>query len=166
MDKKTDLILANTQETLVRLKHVTTQMYELQEYTTPRYFFILPSKHTDWRAINAVQNLFSLHYKLYFLCECSDDPQKLHIAPHPGYSLKSPNDFIARYGSYLRTTINIARALLSIGGFIIDHSNATPTLPISTVPNLVKEQASDINEVNNQLNVAEDILDQKTNQLV
>ncbi|CAF3677845.1 unnamed protein product [Rotaria sp. Silwood1] len=40
MNKKTDIILANTQETLIRIKHVMTQMYELHEYTTPRYFLI------------------------------------------------------------------------------------------------------------------------------
>ena len=166
MDKKTDLILANTQETLVRVKHVMTQMYELHEYTTPRYFFILPSKHSDWRAINAVQNLFSLHYKLYFLCECSDEPKKLHIAPHPGYSLKSPSDFIAQYGSYLRTTINIARTLCSIGGFIIDYSSGPSTISGTALPNLVKEQAPNFDEVNHQLDAVENMLDQKNNQLV
>ncbi|CAF3433845.1 unnamed protein product, partial [Rotaria sp. Silwood2] len=74
MNKKTYIILANTQETLVRIKHVMTQMYELHEYTIPRYSFILPAKHHNWASINTVQNLFLLHYKLYFLCECSDEP--------------------------------------------------------------------------------------------
>jgi hypothetical protein len=85
--KTNQLILANTQETLVRLKHVMTQMYELHEYTTPRYFFILPAKHHDSAIANAVKNLFILHFKLYFLCECSDNPNELHVAPHDGYSI-------------------------------------------------------------------------------
>ena len=165
MDRKTDLILRNTQETLVRIKHVMTQMYELHEYTTPRYFFILPSKHTDWRAINAVQNLFALQYKLYFLCECSDKPEELHIAPHSGYSLKSPSDFIAKYGSYLQTTINIARTLLSVGGFIIDRVGHTPAIATAALPSLVKERAN-YDEVSTQLDAVENILDQKNNQIV
>lgn len=55
--KNTDLILANTQETLLRLQHVMTQMYELHEYTTPRYFFILPEKQHDWTLVNSAKNL-------------------------------------------------------------------------------------------------------------
>ena len=87
---------------LDQMKHVMRQMYELHEFTTPRYFFILPAKQHDWAAINTVQNLFRVHYKLYFLCEYSDEPKKLHFAPHDGYSIKKPREFIARYGPYLR----------------------------------------------------------------
>ena len=58
--KSNQLILANTQETLLRLKHIMTQMYELHEFTTPRYFFLLPAKHYDWGPANAVTNFFSV----------------------------------------------------------------------------------------------------------
>jgi hypothetical protein len=165
MDKKTDLILANTQETLVRMKHIMTQMYELHEYTTPRYFFILPAKHHNWKTINAVQNLFLLHYKLYFLCECSEEPDKLHVAPHDGYSLKTPSKFIATYGSYLRTTLNIARGVLSVGGFLIPQSENVSTLMANTLPQFAK-QRTNYDEMNNKLDVVEKMLNQTNNELV
>jgi hypothetical protein len=165
IDKKADLIIANTQETLVRIKHVMTQMYELHEYTTPRYFFILPAKHHNWIAVNSVQNLFLLHYKLYFLCECSEEPDKLHIAPHNGYSIKTPSEFIATYGSYLRTTLNIARGLLSIGGFLIPQSGNVSIVMANTLPPFVKEQTN-YDDMNNKLDVVENMLNQTNNALV
>ncbi|CAF4271539.1 unnamed protein product, partial [Rotaria sordida] len=159
MNKKTDIILANTQETLVRIKHVMTQMYELHEYTTPRYFFILPVKHHNWTSINTVQNLFLLHYKLYFLCECSNEPDKLHIAPHDGYSVKKPNEFIANYGSYLRTTLNIARSLFSIGSFVIPQSENVSTVVVNTLPSFIKE-SNNYTDINNKLDLVEKMLNQ------
>ena len=117
--KTNELILANTQETLCRLKHVMTQMYELQEFTTPRYFVILPGKHHEFELVNDVKNLFILRLKLYFLCECSDEPEKLHVAPHDGYLITKPREFVTRYASYLRTTLTVARAMLTVGGFVI-----------------------------------------------
>lgn len=165
MDKKTDLILANTQETLVRMKHIMTQMYELHEYTTPRYFFILPVKHHNWKTINTVQNLFLLHYKLYFLCECSDEPDKLHVAPHDGYSVKTPSEFIANYGSYLRTTLNIARGVLSVGGYLIPQSGNVSTFMNNTLPSSAKERTN-YDEMNNKLDVVENMLNKTNNELV
>lgn len=159
MNKKTDIILANTQETLVRIKHVMTQMYELHEYTTPRYFFILPAKHHNWAAINTVQNMFHLHYKLYFLCECSDEPDKLHIAPHEGYSIKKPSKFIANYGSYLRTTLNMARTVLSIGGILIPQSENVSPFVANALPEYTKE-SNNYTEVNNKLDIVEKMLSQ------
>ncbi|CAF1068611.1 unnamed protein product [Rotaria sordida] len=164
MNKKTDIILANTQETLVRIKHVMTQMYELHEYTTPRYFFILPVKHHNWTSINTVQNLFLLHYKLYFLCECSNEPDKLHIAPHDGYSVKKPNEFIANYGSYLRTTLNIARSLFSIGSFVIPQSENVSTVVVNTLPSFIKE-SNNYTDINNKLDLVEKMLNQTNNEI-
>ena len=164
MNKKTDLILANTQETLVRLKHVMTQMYELHEYTTPRYFFILPVQDHTWSTVNAVQNLFLLRYKLYFLCECSDEPDKLHIAPHDGYPIKKPSEFIATYGSYLRTTLNIARSVLAVGGFVISQSGNVSITITNTLPQFVKE-STNYSDINNKLDVVETMLNQNSNEL-
>ncbi|CAF3787935.1 unnamed protein product [Adineta steineri] len=159
MNKKTDLILANTQETLHRIKHLMTLMYELHEYTTPHYFIILPVNDHSWTSINGIQNLFLLQYKLYFLCECSDEPDKLHIAPHDGYTIKQPKEFIAHYGSYLRTTLQIARGLLSIGGFIIPQSENISTVVANTLPRFIKEPTN-YDDVNNKLDVVEKVLDQ------
>jgi hypothetical protein len=140
-------------------------MYELHEYTTPRYFFILPVKHHHWKSINAVQNLFLLHYKLYFLCECSDEPDKLHIAPHDGYSVKTPSAFIAAYGSYLRTTLNIARGLLSVGGFLIQQTGPVSTFMVHTLPPFAKEPTN-YEDMTDKLDVVEKMLNQTNNELV
>ena len=155
--KTNQLILANTQVTLLRLKHLMTQIYELKEFTTPRYFFILPSKSNPFSVINDIQNLFVLHYKLYFLCECSDDADKLHVAPHSGYSITKPKEFISKYGSYLRTTMTVARTLLTIGGFAIPQlGNVSTTLANTIVPAFDK-----INEANltDKFDFVEKILD-------
>ncbi|CAF1365537.1 unnamed protein product [Adineta ricciae] len=164
MDKKTDLILANTQETLTRIKHVMSLMYELHEYTTPRYFFILPVSHRKWTSITGVQNLFLLHYKLFFLCECSNDPDHLHIAPHDGYSIKKPSEFIANYGSYLRTTLRIARGLLSAGGFVLPYSGNTSLMLANALPPFVQEPTN-YTEVNSKLDVVEKMLNETNSQV-
>ena len=117
--KTNKLILANTQETLLRLKHVMTQISEIHEFTTPRYFFILPTKSDESTLKNTLFNPFHIQYKLYFLCECSDEPDKLHVAPHEGYTIKKTREFFAKYGSHLRTTLNVARALFVIGGLVL-----------------------------------------------
>jgi hypothetical protein len=164
MDRKTDLILANTQETLVRIKHVMTQMYELHEYTTPRYFFILPSKHHHWNSVNTVKNWFLLHYKLYFLCECSTEPNKLHMAPHNGYSIKEPSEFIATYGSYLRTTLAIARSILSVGGLVLPQSNVMLATAGDRLAPLLKEP-NNYTDVNDKLDLVEKMLNQTDHDL-
>ena len=165
MDKKTDLILANTQETLMRIKNVMTQMYELHEYTTPRFFLILPTKHHQWNSLNTVQNWFLLQYKLYFFCECSSEPNQLHLAPHDGYLIKKPSEFIANYGSYLRTTLNIARSVLSVGGFVVPQAQNLSTVVGSTLPPFAKE-AGNYAEIDNKLDLVERMLTQIDHDLV
>ncbi len=104
---------------LTRMRKIMILMYELHEYATPRYFFILPAKHHDWIMIDTVQNWFQLHFKLYFLCECSDDLEELNIAPYDGYSIRKLNEFVKRYGVYLQTTLSVIQYLLPVGGFIL-----------------------------------------------
>jgi hypothetical protein len=111
---------ANTQEILTQMRKVMTLMYKLREYTTPRYFFILPAKQHDWTMIDTVQTWFHLHFKLYFLCECSNDPKELHIAPHDGYSIRKLNAFVKRYGIYLQKTLSVIQLLLLVGGFVLE----------------------------------------------
>ena len=156
-----DYILANTQEMLRQIRHVMRQMYELHEYTTPRYFFILPAKHYEITLINNVRNLFQLHYKLYFLCECSDKPKKMHVAPHEGYSIKKTRDFILRYGPYLRTTLNIVQVLLSVGGTVIPAiGSAAPVvgnaLPSSLEPENFENLKQQLQLVNNLISIHDD----------
>ncbi|CAF1229557.1 unnamed protein product [Adineta steineri] len=145
----------NTQE---KIKQAMTLMYELNEYTTPRHFFILKVENDNQGIREIVNNLLQHEYKLYFLCDCSDDPNERHSAPHDGYLIKEPAKLIADYGSYIRTTLNIIKTALPIIGHIIG-------LQIHKAPALISEVASSldtctlmtkINEVENLLDQAEE----------
>jgi hypothetical protein len=160
-----DRIDANTQEILNQMRYLMTQMYELHEFTTPRYFFILPAQHHDWAAINTVQNLFQVHYKLYFLCECSDEPEKLHIAPHEGYSIKKPQAFIARYGPYLRTTLRVVQVLLTLGGFVIPQLGHVSTVIDKSIPSLSK-LSTNFGDIKKKVELVENLLDKTDTKLI
>ncbi|CAF1385198.1 unnamed protein product [Adineta steineri] len=145
----------NTQE---KIKQAMTLMYELNEYTTPRHFFILKIENDNQSIKEKAKNLLQHEYKLYFLCDCSDDPNERHSAPHDGYLIKEPAKLIADYGSYIRTTLNIIKTALPIIGHIIG-------LQIHKAPALISEVASSldtctlmtkINEVENLLDQAEE----------
>ena len=155
------LTLANTQEMLRQIRHVMRGMYQLHEYTTPRYFFILPAKHYEITLIDNVRKQFQLHYKLYFLCECSHNPKKMHVAPHEGYSIKKTQSFILRYGPYLRTTLNIVQVLLSVGGTVIPAiGSAAPivgnALPSSLEPENFEKLKQQLQLVNNLISIHDD----------
>ncbi|CAM4923194.1 unnamed protein product [Rotaria socialis] len=118
MNIKLDRIDANTQEILRQIDHVMTQMYELHEFTTPRYFFILPAEHSNIKAIDTVQNWLHIHYKLYFLCECSQDPKEMHVAPHEACLIESlqHDEFISRLCISSSTiSSKLTKALLHAG---------------------------------------------------
>ena len=156
-----NLIFDNTQEMLRQIGQVMIQMYELHEYTTPRYFFILPAKHYETTLINNVRNLLQLHYKLYFLCECSHNPKRMHIAPHEGYSIKKTQDFILRYGPYLRTTLNIVQVLLSVGGIVVPAIGSVApvvgnALPSSLEPENFENLKQQLQLVNNLISIHDD----------
>ncbi|CAM4816374.1 unnamed protein product [Rotaria magnacalcarata] len=163
VQQTSDLILNNTQEMLIQINRMMTKMYELHEYTTPRYFFILPEKHSEVALINNIQNWFHLHYKLFFLCECSDDPNKMHIAPHDGYSIKKTRDFIMTYGPYLRTTLNIVKFLLTAGGVVIPQLGNVSTVVATVIPSQLQSSGS-YETMQQQLQLVNNLLDKFDNQ--
>ena len=59
--------------------------YELNEFTTSRYFFILPTKHDDTELIDNVNKSSYIHCTLYFLRECRHEPDEMHATPHDDY---------------------------------------------------------------------------------
>ncbi|CAF4962273.1 unnamed protein product [Rotaria magnacalcarata] len=153
----------NVQEILRQIANVMRQMYQLHEYTTPRYFFILPAKHSDMMLIDTVQNWFHTHYKLYFLCECSHEPNEMHVAPHEGYSIKKARDFVVKYAPYLRTTMQIAQVLLSVGGLVIPQLGNAATAINNVVPSQLKNP-KDYNDMKQQLQMVDDLLNKVDNQ--
>ncbi|CAF3985371.1 unnamed protein product, partial [Rotaria sp. Silwood1] len=82
--------------------------------------------------VNDEQNWFRIHYKVYFICECSHEPNEMHVAPHEGYLIGKPRDFVVRYASYLRTTLDIVRILVSCGRFILLQNDGTSELTFNT----------------------------------
>ncbi|CAF3356525.1 unnamed protein product [Rotaria socialis] len=163
MDVKLDHIVANTQEILRQIADVMTQMYELHEFTTPRYFFILPAKHSDMMLIDTVQNWFQTHYKLYFLCECSHDPRQMQVAPHDGYSIKKGRDFVVKYAPYLRTTLQIVQVLLSAGGLVIPQLGNAAKVINNAVPSRFQEPKY-YKDMQQQLEMVDNLLNKVDNQ--
>ncbi|CAF1321804.1 unnamed protein product [Rotaria magnacalcarata] len=113
-------------------------LYELDEFTMPRCFFILPAKECEVNSTKDVKNWLLIHYKLYFLCECSHEPTRMHVAPRGGYSIKNSKQFFQRYESYLKPTMKIAQLLLSAGNLAIPHLENVSTANNNTVPLEIK----------------------------
>ncbi|CAM4793442.1 unnamed protein product [Rotaria magnacalcarata] len=163
IEGKIDRFGINVQEIIRQIANAMRQMYQLHEYTTPRYFFILPAKHTDMMLIDTVQNWLHTHYKLYFLCECSHDPKEMHVAPHEGYSIKKARDFVVKYAPYLRTTIQIAQVLLSVGGLVIPQLENAATVINNAVPSRFQDPKYYI-DMKQQLQMVDDLLNKVENQ--
>ncbi|CAF1056601.1 unnamed protein product [Rotaria magnacalcarata] len=91
-------------------------------------------KECEVASIKDVKNWLPIHYKLYFLCECSHEPTRMHVAPRGGYSIKNSKQFIRRYESYLRPTLKIAQLLLSAGNLAIPQLENVSIANNNTVP--------------------------------
>ena len=117
----------NVDQTAKQMEDLMIKIDQLQEFTTPRYFFILPAKDYDLTIINNHENLFNLHFKLYFLCECSNDPKDLHVASSDGYSIRKLREFITKYGQYLQITLNLVKVLVSTGRFVLPQQTQSST---------------------------------------
>ncbi|CAM4944899.1 unnamed protein product [Rotaria socialis] len=113
--------------------------------------------------IDAVQNWFHTHYKLYFLCECSHDPKEMHVAPHEGYSIKRARDFVVKYAPYLRTTIQIAQVLLSVGGLVIPQLENVSKVIDDVIPSQFKNPKC-YEDMKQQLQMVDDLLNKVDNQ--
>ncbi|CAF1210634.1 unnamed protein product [Adineta ricciae] len=151
------LVLMNN-STQEKIKQAMTLMYELNEYTTPQYFYVLPVKNNNQSMLSSITNYFQLEYKLYFLCDCSDDPNERHPAPHDGYVIKEPTKFIADYGIHIRRTLNIIKTALPIVGRIVDmHVHNAPALISDAARSLdTFTLVTKINEAANLLNQVEE----------
>ncbi|CAF2107973.1 unnamed protein product [Rotaria magnacalcarata] len=108
-------------------------LYALDEFTMPRCFFILPAKECEVNSTKDVKNWLLIHYKLYFLCECSHEPTRMHVAPRGGYSIKNSKEFFQRYEFYLKLTMKIAQILLSAGNLAIPQLENASTTNNNTV---------------------------------
>ncbi|KAF9087130.1 hypothetical protein BGX29_001011, partial [Mortierella sp. GBA35] len=118
-----------------------TQNYELHEYTIPRFFVILPESEldTDGKPLYktfknmTLKNVLLERFRLYFLCECGEHPDKdmgvdldpnsklewdeknlrrVHLAHHDGYEIARPKKFFAQYGPYVLAVLKVLRLCL------------------------------------------------------
>lgn len=119
MHKQTQEQLEQTQELLKSsVKAILTQTYELIEYQIPRLFIVLPEVSTS-------RNLVSEKFRLYFLCECEDQPTEgttphyIHLAKHQGYEIVRPNDFFRKYGPHILTIFKMLKYGVSVAGIAI-----------------------------------------------
>ncbi|KAF9110394.1 hypothetical protein BGX27_006424 [Mortierella sp. AM989] len=135
------------------------QSYELNEYTTPRTFIVLPEHVTTTR----MEKITGKQLRLYFLCEFGihlqeggKQPQrKVHLARHLGYELNNPDNFITKFGPQILRMLRIMRSTL-IGGGI-----ASAPLIMSTDPTLTAIKT--ISHINQLINSSIEYLKRKGN---
>ncbi|KAK3821142.1 MAG: hypothetical protein J3Q66DRAFT_438059 [Benniella sp.] len=129
--KKQEELLELQKQTLNRLvvilshvKALLTQTYELHEYPIPRLFIILPESAG---LFGKLTNLFSEHFRLYFLCECGTHTMlqdnkttpEVHLAKHEGYDVEKPKEFLEKYGSYVIAMMCMIKYGIIAGGVVV-----------------------------------------------
>ncbi|CAF4323983.1 unnamed protein product [Rotaria magnacalcarata] len=87
----------------------------------------------------------------------------MHVAPHEGYSIKKARDFVVKYAPYLRTTIQIAQVLLSVGGLVIPQLGNAATVINNAVPSRFQDPKY-YRDMKQQLQMVDDLLNKVENQ--
>ncbi|KAK3819407.1 MAG: hypothetical protein JOS17DRAFT_819995 [Linnemannia elongata] len=169
-----DRLIVNQQ----RVDTLLVQNYELHEYPIPRLFVVLPDSFNDWDPRNFLMERF----RLFFLCECSDDcgsgmgqvqpsenlgatnevsitpipvRNSIHLAKHEGYELSRPTEFFKQYGPYVLGMLRILQHCLTVA------AGASPVAALAgsglkDVMDGVKSiSESPINAVNMSINILE-----------
>lgn len=111
-----------------RIQAMMTKTYELFENTVPRLFIILRVGDTKLDRMNSSNNGF----RLYFICECGKHTEGLvpatptprpkhhiHISQHRGYDLVRPNAFLAKFGPYVLTVMEMVRYGITAEEFVV-----------------------------------------------
>ncbi|CAF0853694.1 unnamed protein product [Adineta steineri] len=93
-----------------------------------------------------------------------DEPNKMHVAPHSGYSIKKTKKFIIKYGPYLRTTLQIVQVLSKRGSFVIPQLNNVSKAVGSGVDAILSTPDRQ-KEMEQQLNLIQKLLDRVDNTL-
>ncbi|KAF9349048.1 hypothetical protein BGX34_002092, partial [Mortierella sp. NVP85] len=102
----------------------------LEGLPVPRFFMVLPR---DTSLNDGQRDSSSLTFRLHFLCEgISYSPIKdtkdaggskemwdIHMTNHPGYDIKDPKEFFAKYGSYILTTMYMIKYGATAPGFVV-----------------------------------------------
>ncbi|KAF9931242.1 hypothetical protein FBU30_010567 [Linnemannia zychae] len=132
-----DSIGREVQKILRGIDAIMVQNLELHEYPIPRLFVILPEKKSDGHGnkifdLIAPRRLRHASFRLYFLCECSDEADcnggrlrasvpdqienmapsnQIHLAEHEGYEISRPADFFQKYGSHVYKVLRVLQVI-------------------------------------------------------
>ncbi|KAF9927647.1 hypothetical protein BGZ65_006688, partial [Modicella reniformis] len=109
-----------------RVQVLMTKSYKLFEDTIPRLFIILRVGTQKLDRVNSANNKF----RFYFLCECgkhteestplaSSSKHQIHMAQHKGYDITRPNTFLAKYGPYVLTIMEMLRYGITADEFVV-----------------------------------------------
>ncbi|KAF9278616.1 hypothetical protein BGZ68_008475 [Mortierella alpina] len=117
-------VRAQFNEVRTQFQAVRTMTYQLNEYTVPRLFIVLP---VDNRTVCGFQNPLSKKFRLFFLCECDDHTNcnghdqvnRIHLANHPGYDIYRPSEFFKKYGTYVIAVMTAFEVLALVSAVII-----------------------------------------------
>ncbi|KAF9105840.1 hypothetical protein BGX29_011243 [Mortierella sp. GBA35] len=112
---------------------ILTQTYELHEFPIPRLFIILPKEDITKR--EKIGTMFVKRFRLYFLCECGEHTKPIdgipstlshdiHLARHDGYDLDRPNEFFAKYGSYVLALLQMLKYGVVAAGMVVPALNS------------------------------------------
>ncbi|KAI8606645.1 hypothetical protein EDD21DRAFT_348847 [Dissophora ornata] len=112
-------------EVLNKSNAIFRAIFELQEYSIPRLFILLPQKGSK------LSSLSGSRFRLYFLCECDENStstngnvsQKIHFARHGGYELTRQSDFIRKYGPHVRKLLAVIQNLSKLASVAIPVLN-------------------------------------------
>ncbi|KAF9960115.1 hypothetical protein BGZ65_012743 [Modicella reniformis] len=85
-----------------------------KELRIPRLFIVLP---VTAGLVDKDENLSSLQFRLYYLCECgahtmtgdTNGHHEIHMADHPGYDLNNHHELFDKYGSYFLTMMYMVK---------------------------------------------------------
>ncbi|CAF1065659.1 unnamed protein product [Adineta steineri] len=87
-----------------------------------------------------------------------NEPHKMHVGPHNGYSIKKTTEFIIKYAPYLRTTLQVTQVLFKLGGFVIPQLDSVSEAVGSGVDTILPTPDKQ-KEMEQQLNLVEKLLD-------
>ncbi|KAG0028560.1 hypothetical protein BGZ81_004610 [Podila clonocystis] len=120
------------------------------DFAAPRLFLVLPHELDQWSEHDPSTHRF----RLYFLCDfnyreaaaqsplqrqstSTIPPQHMHLVDHPGYDIAHPHEFLALYGAYALTMLEMVHhgfmhdifAVPALASFqILDSPGVTPPL--------------------------------------
>ncbi|KAF8940847.1 hypothetical protein BGZ58_004536 [Dissophora ornata] len=122
-----DITSHQLEDLQTRVHEILSKTYEIHESSTPRLFIVLPKDATDWDADDVYENKI----RVFFLCECGPSTQptstsqskavkmehRIHLAQHKGYDLKSPHQFLKKYGAQVLGLLQMYRYGIAVAGY-------------------------------------------------